>query len=140
MGLSRTHQLVCFWPLEIEGWYMTFELSQIFTGEYPPEAAAWCNQRGDCYITELDTAADGTRRFQIVAIPEPTEAEKTLAAYQAELQEKQAWLSAHDYIGTKIATGRATTEDYADEIATMTEYAARVEELRTLIAELEGQE
>lgn len=119
---------------------MTFELSQIFTGEYPPEAAAWCNQRGDCYITELDTAADGTRRFQIVAIPEPTEAEKTLAAYQAELQEKQAWLSAHDYIGTKIATGRATTEDYADEIATMTEYAARVEELRTLIAELEGQE
>lgn len=113
---------------------MTFELSQIFTGEYPPEAAAWCNQRGDCYITELDAAADGTRRFQIVAIPEPTEAEKTLAAYQAELQEKQAWLSAHDYIGTKIATGRATTEDYADEIATMTEYAARVEELRTLIA------
>lgn len=119
---------------------MTFELSQIFVGEYPPEAAAWCNQRGDCYITELDAAADGTRRFQIVAIPEPTEAEKTLAAYQAELQEKQAWLSAHDYIGTKIATGRATTEDYADEIATMTEYAARVGELRTLIAELEGQE
>lgn len=114
---------------------MSFELSQIFVDDYPPEAAAWCNQRGDCYITELDTAADGTRRFQIVAIPEPTEAEKTLAAYQAELQEKQAWLSAHDYIGTKIATGRATTEDYADEIATMTEYAARVDELRTLIGQ-----
>ena len=57
-----------------------------------------------------------------------------LCARQAELQEKQAWLSAHDYIGTKIATGRATTKDYADEIATMTEYAARVDELRTLIA------
>lgn len=119
---------------------MNFAIDQIFTGGYPPEAAEWCNNRGDCYISEIDTDKNGTRRFQIVAIPEPTEAEKTLAAYQAELQEKQAWLSAHDYIGTKIATGRATTEDYADEIATMTEYAARVEELRTLIAELEGQE
>ena len=119
---------------------MDFAINQTFTGGYPPEAAEWCNNRGDCYISEIDTDKDGTRRFQIVAIPEPTEAEKTLAAYQAELQEKQAWLSAHDYIGTKIATGRATTEDYADEIATMTEYAARVDELRTLIAELEGQE
>ena len=113
---------------------MNFAIDQIFTGGYPPEAAEWCNNRGDCYISELATAKNGTRRFQIVAIPEPTETEKTLAAYQAELQEKQAWLSAHDYIGTKIATGRATTKDYADEIATMTEYAARVDELRTLIA------
>lgn len=118
---------------------MSFEPSQIFVDEYPPEAAQWCNDSGTYHIEEIE-AHDGHRRFQIVAIPEPTEAEKTLAAYQAELQEKQAWLSAHDYIGTKIATGRATTEDYADEIATMTEYAARVEELRTLIAELEGQE
>lgn len=36
----------------------------------------------------------------------------------------------------KIATGRATVDDYAAEIATMTEYAARVEELRMLIERL----
>ena len=114
---------------------MNFAIDQIFTGGYPPEAAEWCNNRGDCYISEIDTDKDGTRRFRIVAIPEPTETEKQLAAYQAELHEKQSWLAAHDYIGTKIATGRATAEDYSDEIATMAEYAARVDELRTLIAE-----
>lgn len=52
------------------------EIGQIFEGEYPPEAAEWCNERGDCYITELEkgTAEDGEdiRRFQIVAIAPPT--------------------------------------------------------------------
>ena len=50
---------------------MVFTITQIFEGEYPLEAAEWCNQRGDCYIAEID-AASGARRFQIVAIPEPT--------------------------------------------------------------------
>lgn len=65
--------------------------------------------------------------------PEKSEKEKQLEAYQTELREKEAWLREHDYIGVKIATGRATVDDYAAEIATMTEYAARVEELRALI-------
>ena len=51
---------------------MDFTIGQIFEGTYPPEAADFCNTRGDCYITELDTAEDGTRRFQIVAVPEPS--------------------------------------------------------------------
>lgn len=51
---------------------MDFTIGQIFEGTYPPEAADFCNTRGDCYITELDPAEDGTRRFQIVAIPAPT--------------------------------------------------------------------
>ena len=49
----------------------TFEIGQIFSPEYPPEAAVWCNDRGDCYIIELDPV-DGQRRFQIVAVPAPT--------------------------------------------------------------------
>lgn len=49
----------------------TFEIGQIFSPEYPPEAAVWCNERGDCYIIELDPV-DGQRRFQIVAVPAPT--------------------------------------------------------------------
>jgi len=65
--------------------------------------------------------------------PEKSEKEKQLEAYQTELAEKEAWLASKDYIGVKIATGRATVDDYAAEIATMTEYAARVEELRMLI-------
>ena len=65
--------------------------------------------------------------------PEQAEKEKQLEAYQTELVEKEQWLRDHDYIGVKIATGRATVDAYAAEIATMTEYAARVEELRMLI-------
>lgn len=51
---------------------MDFKIGQIFEGTYPPEAAAWCNSRGDCYIEEIDASEDGTRRFQIVKSPEPT--------------------------------------------------------------------
>lgn len=40
-----------------------------------------------------------------------------------------------DYIGVKIATGRATTEEYAAQIAKMTEYANKINELE---AKLEG--
>lgn len=53
---------------------MNFEIGQIFEGEYPPEAAVFCNSRGDCYIDEIEPI-DGQRRFQIVAVPEPTDDE-----------------------------------------------------------------
>ena len=42
-----------------------------------------------------------------------------------------------DYIGIKIATGRATIEDYADKIAEMNTLADKVNELRNKISELE---
>ena len=103
-----------------------------FSPEGNPEI--W-TQKPDGYLTpeEWDKAHPAPE-------PEPdqTEKEKQREAYQAELDEKEQWLSDHDYIGTKIATGRATAEDYADEIATMTQYAARIEELRALMAELEA--
>lgn len=47
-----------------------FYIGQIFNGEYPPEAALWCNENR-AYIEEL--APEGEiRRFEIQAIPEPT--------------------------------------------------------------------
>ena len=45
----------------------------------------------------------------------------------------EAWLSAHDYIGVKIATGRATVEEYATEIAEMTEKANRINEINSIL-------
>ena len=48
-----------------------FYIGQIFEEDYPPEAAVWCNSHGDRYITELKKDGD-KRRFQIVAVPEPT--------------------------------------------------------------------
>lgn len=69
-----------------------------------------------------------------------TEEERLIEEYQRELSEKEQWLREHDYIGVKIATGRATVDDYASEIATMTEYAARIDELRSLISSLKETE
>lgn len=66
-----------------------FFIGQLFEETYPPEAAMWCNQRGDCYIEEID-ALDGKRRFQIIAIPEPTPEEieaQELAEAKAERAE-----------------------------------------------------
>ena len=60
-------------------------------------------------------------------------AEKEKAKLIAEKAELEAWLKAHDYIGTKIATGRATIDDYADEIALMTEKAERINEIDALL-------
>ena len=53
---------------------MTFEIGQIFEGEYPPEAAVWCNAGGEAYIKEIEPKGS-VRRFQIVKTPEPTDEE-----------------------------------------------------------------
>ena len=52
-----------------------FYIGQIFENEYPIEAADFCNNRGDCYIEEIETV-DDVRRFQIVEVPEETKEEK----------------------------------------------------------------
>lgn len=65
--------------------------------------------------------------------PKPTEEELRRQALQTEKAELEAWLSAHDYIGVKIATGRATIDDYTDEIALMTEKAERINEIDALL-------
>ena len=49
---------------------MGFEIGQIFEGEYPPEAAFWCNDCGDRYIKEVEATLDGVPRFQIVKVPD----------------------------------------------------------------------
>ena len=66
-----------------------FYIGQIFVGEYSPVAAQWCNNRGDCYITEAETI-DGLRQFQIVEISTPTEEElreKEVEDIKAQLKE-----------------------------------------------------
>ena len=68
--------------------------------------------------------------------PKPTEEELRRQALQTEKAELEAWLSAHDYIGVKIATKRATVEEYANEIAEMTEKANRINEINDLLESL----
>ena len=64
-----------------------YSIGQVFVGKYPPAAAVWCNANGKAYITELERGEDGQRRYQIVAVPEPTAedlAEQALAQAKAE--------------------------------------------------------
>ena len=65
--------------------------------------------------------------------PKPTEEELRRQALQTEKADLEAWLKAHDYIGVKIATGRATIEEYATEIALMTEKAERINEIDAML-------
>lgn len=49
-----------------------FKEGDIFAGSYNPGAAIWCNNSGSYYISEIEKAEDGTRRFQVMRTPEPT--------------------------------------------------------------------
>ena len=119
---------------------MNFTINQIFTGEYPPEAAAWCNQRGDCYITELDTAADGTRRFQIVAIPEPTpdelaEQERLRKEAEAEAARVPDLEAAVAELGVTSASDKEESDTAALDLAA---YAAELEQRIALLEAKNG--
>ena len=65
--------------------------------------------------------------------PKPTEEELRRQALQSEKADLEAWLKEHDYIGVKIATKRATVEEYANEIAEMTEKAERINEIDSIL-------
>ena len=68
--------------------------------------------------------------------PKPTEEELKRQALVEEKAQLETWLKEHDYIGTKIATGRATVEEYATEIAEMKEKAERINEIDRLLESL----
>ena len=58
---------------------MDFFIGKIFEGEYPPEAAVWCNAGGEAYIKEIEPKGI-VRRFQIVKASEPTDEELSAQA------------------------------------------------------------
>lgn len=59
-------------------------IGQIFIDDYPESVAYWCNNN-NAYIEEIEPL-DGHRRFQVVAVPEPTAEELA----EQELQQKKA--------------------------------------------------
>ena len=66
----------------------------------------------------------------------PTQEELRKQELQTEKAQLETWLKEHDYIGTKIATGRATVEEYATEIEEMKEKAERINEIDRLLESL----
>lgn len=63
------------------------------------------------------------------------EGRKRLFELSSEKQELEQWLRKHDYIGVKVATGRATISDYQEEIALMNIKANRINEIDKLLNE-----
>lgn len=77
----------------------------------------------NCYKLENDTVVFDEEKYN--ALVDIKTKEDEIARLKAELTQ-------YDYIGTKIAMGVATKEDYADEIA-------HTEEIRKQIRLLEGE-
>lgn len=87
------------------------------------EWAAICNGDGTKHIDLIDGV------YYIKANEPPSEKETP----EQEKYELEMWLRQHDYIGVKIATERATVEEYAAEIAEMTEKAARINDINKIL-------
>lgn len=88
------------------------------------------------YKVEGDSVSYSNDGSIYVEPPKPTEEELKRQALVEEKAQLETWLKAHDYIGTKIATGRATVEEYENEIAEMTEKAERINEIDRLLESL----
>lgn len=115
---------------------MSFELSQIFIGEYPPEAAEWCNNSGMYYIKEI-APENGHRRFQIVAIPEPTPEE--LAQQERMNKEAEAEAARVPDLEAAVAElGMTSASDKEESDAAALDLAAYAAELEQRIAKLEA--
>ena len=69
-----------------------------------------------------------------------SETTRTREEIESEIRGLEQLMRSHDYIGTKIAMGRATREEYAEQIAQSEEWAQRVDQLRRELDELDEEE
>ena len=107
------------------------------------------------YKAEKDTLTlsnDGSVYVEPVAepVPEPVELtdeqkaeiekQEKIRGLENQIAEVDAEFKTLDYIGIKIATDRATIDDYKPEIEKMTELADKKNELETELAELKGEQ
>ena len=114
-----------------------YSINQVFAyDEDYSNKAKWCNENG-CYIAEIEPLEDGTRQFQIKQIPQKTEDEKLIEQYQSEIVELKKYLSDTDYKAIKFAEGEITESDYQEVKTQRHDARARINELESLIEELE---
>ena len=116
---------------------MKYEIGLIFVDDKDyTNKANWCNEN-NCYIEEIEPLEDGTRQFQIKQIPQKTEDEKLIEQYQSEIIELKKYLSDTDYKAIKFAEGEITESDYQEVKLQRHDARARINELESLIEELE---
>lgn len=112
-----------------------FQIGQIFEETYPPEAACWCNEHGDRYITEIDPTEDDKRRFQIVAVPEPS-LEEVKRQKLAELEQKfLAWYETDATVTSSLGfVADSDARAMMDTSGLVTTLEAQPEEARGTVA------
>ena len=116
---------------------MKYEIGLIFVDDKDyTNKANWCNEN-NCYIEEIEPLEDGTRQFQIKQIPQKTEDEKLIEQYQSEIIELKKYLSDTDYKAIKFAEGEITESDYQEVKSQRHDARVRINELESLIEELE---
>ena len=114
-----------------------YEIGLIFVDDKDyTSKAKWCNENG-CYIEEIEAKKDGTRQFRIKQIPQKTEDEKLIEQYQSEIGELKKYLSDTDYKAIKFAEGEITESDYQEVKSQRHGARVRINELESLIEELE---
>ena len=114
-----------------------YEIGLIFVDDKDyTNKAKWCNEH-NCYIEEIEAKEDGTRQFQIKQIPQKTEDEKLIEQYQSEIVELKKYLFDTDYKAIKFAEGEITESDYQEVKLQRHDARVRINELESLIEELE---
>lgn len=107
-----------------------FYIGQVFNGQYSPYAAVWCNHN-NAYIKELEPSG-GTRRFQILEVPEPSDLDK----YKSELRTYEQYLTDTDwYVVRYVDNGISIPDDVKTQ---RQEAREAIDRLRILISELEA--
>lgn len=85
------------------------------------------------YRVDGDSVSYSDDNSVYIEPPKPTEEELKRQALVEEKAQLETWLKEHDYIGTKIATGRATVEEYTSEIEEMRAKANRINDIDRIL-------
>lgn len=96
----------------------TYTIGQIFLNTYPPEAAIWCNNQGNCHIEETEPLTEQTqegetittKRYEIKANPVPTTEEKQTRF------NKEFFLTSLGYIRRKVNMSTGETKDFLSDL------------------------
>lgn len=96
----------------------TYTIGQIFLNTYPPEAAIWCNNQGNCHIEEIEPLTEQTqegetittKRYEIKANPVPTTEEKQTRF------NKEFFLTSLGYIRRKVSMATGETKDFLSDL------------------------
>lgn len=104
-----------------------YYIGQIFEGEYPPEAAEWCNNRNDAYIDEIEPLND-VRRFEIKEIPQPTAEDR-----ETEFN-KEFFNTSLGYIRRAVAMADGSHKDFLSDLLPTIAMAVNMNTPVTIIA------